>query len=340
KRIAVIGKNCYEWILSLLAVSYIGAVAVPLDKGLSETEIMEQMDRINADTLIFDKDYSEIAKGNAGRENICFNADEGFENIDDLLEKGYKKGILPEMDSDADKLALLLFTSGTTSKSKIVMLSQNNIIANIEDMHECEEFYDTDVNLAILPFHHTFGLTGILLFVSIGATNVFCEGLRIQKALIEYKVTVLVGVPLILDNIWHMIQRTLKKKKLTAVFSAVGFINRLCIKTGIDIRRKLYKSILDQLGGGLRCVISGAAPLNPETSAFFNSMGILTIQGYGLTETAPVIAAENPANMRLGSVGKAMPSIDIKIENAGEDNIGEIIAKGPNVMLGYYENPE
>ncbi|MDP4119340.1 MAG: class I adenylate-forming enzyme family protein, partial [Bacillota bacterium] len=124
KRIAVIGKNCYEWILSLLAVSYIGAVAVPLDKGLSETEIMEQMDRINADTLIFDKDYSEIAKRNTGRENICFNADEGFENIDDLLEKGYKKGILPEMDSDADKLALLLFTSGTTSKSKIVMLSQ------------------------------------------------------------------------------------------------------------------------------------------------------------------------------------------------------------------------
>ncbi len=339
KRVAIIGKNCYQWVISMLGTIYSGAAAVPLDKGLTEAEILDQTRRISADAFIFGEEYRETAKKIDGL-GICFEPGFGFEDVISLMEEGRVSGLADNNCVDGESVSFYLFTSGTTSKSKIVMLSQNNILSNIYDMSQVEDLRESDVNLALLPMHHTFGMVGMLMFLSLGATNVFCEGLRVQKALTEYKVSVLVGVPLILDSIKKLTEKTIKKEGLSFAFKVLGGVNKVTMALKIDLRRKIYKKLLEKFGGNLRLIISGAAPLSPETAKFFIEKGIDVIQGYGLTETAPVIAAENNIYKKLGSVGKPMPSDEVKIINISDDGTGEIIVKGPNVMLGYYENEE
>ncbi len=339
KRIAVIGKNCYQWMVAMLGTIYSGSASVPLDRALTESEILEQTERIEADVFVFGPEYSETA-AKMNTVNICFEAADGFENVNEMLKKGYEAGLAENNCVDSKEVSFYLFTSGTTSKSKIVMLCQHNILSNIDDMKKVEDLRESDVNLALLPFHHTFGMVGCLIFLSVGATNVFCEGLRVQKALCEYKVSVLVGVPLILDNMKKLTQKTIKKEKLTLGFAVLGAASKITRSIGLDLSRKIYKPLLEKFGGDLRLIISGAAPLSPETAEFFINKGIDVIQGYGLTETAPVVAAESWQFRRPGSVGKAMPSDVIKIVNKNDDGTGEISVKGPNVMLGYYQNEE
>ena len=339
KRVAHIGKNCYEWFITMAGTIYAGASSVPLDRGLTEAEILDQTGRINADAFVFGADYKETAE-KMNTLKICFEPCEEYETVADLINEGYEKGLSEDNCVSGDDVSFYLFTSGTTSKSKIVMLSQKNILSNIYDMQQVEDLRESDVNLALLPMHHTFGLVGTLMFLSLGATNVFCEGLRVQKALCEYKVSVLVGVPLILDSMKRLTEKTIKKDKLTFAFALLNVAYKVTRFLGLDLRRKIYKPLLDKFGGNLRLIISGAAPLSPETAMFFENKGIEVIQGYGLTETSPVIAAESYKYKKLGSVGKAMPSDDVKIVNIGEDGTGEIAVKGPNVMLGYYENEE
>ena len=240
-----------------------------------------------------------------------------------------------------NELATIIFTSGTTSMSKAVMLSNYNIASNIYNMDMCEKILSTDVNMAFLPFHHTFGSTGLLLFLSHGATNVFCDGLRhIQENLKEYHVTVFVCVPLLLEAMYKKINIQIEKQKKTRIIKFAKIISNFLLKFKIDIRRKIFKQILDNLGGELRFVISGASAIDKKVAKGFNDFGILTIQGYGLTETSPVLAAENEKSIRYGSVGLPLPEMEIKINNPNEDGIGEIIAKSPSLMLGYYEMPE
>ena len=339
KRIAVIGKNCYQWMVAMLGTIYSGSASVPLDRALTEPEILEQTERIEADAFVFGPEYIETAS-KMNTVNICFEAAEGFDNVGEMLKAGYEAGLSENCCVNSTEVSFYLFTSGTTSKSKIVMLCQNNILSNIDDMMQVEDLRESDVNLALLPFHHTFGMVGCLIFLSVGATNVFCEGLRVQKALCEYKVAVRVGVPLILDSMKKLTQKTIKKEKLTFAFALLGVANKVTGALGLDLRRKIYKPLLEKFGGELRLIISGAAPLSPETAKFFIDKGIDVIQGYGLTETAPVVAAESWQFRRSGSVGKAMPSDDIKIVNKNDDGTGEIAVKGPNVMLGYYQSEE
>ncbi|MBQ3053439.1 MAG: AMP-binding protein [Clostridia bacterium] len=339
KRVAVIGKNCYEWIVGFLGVQLAGVSVVPLDKGLSPAEVKDQLYRIEADSIIFGQDYTEMSIQKEGISRILMYGSEDISSVEKLIIAGEQlEENLPEQNGE--RTCIYLFTSGTTSKSKIVMLSQRNILSNIEDMLLCEKFYEWDVNLALLPFHHTFGMTGILVFLTSGTMNVFCEGLRIQKALNEYSVTTLVGVPLILDNIKRMINRKVKKEGKYIPFLMLGYISRGLKTLGIDVRRKLYSSVHKNLGGALRLIISGAAPLAPETANFFNNMGILTIQGYGMTETAPVIAAEDPIHRKAGSVGLPMKSVEVEIISENGEKEGEIVVKGPNVMQGYYDAKE
>ncbi len=339
KRIALIGKNCYWWMVAMLGTIYTGSTSVPLDRALTEPEILEQTGRIEADAFVFGPEYAETA-AKMNTLNICFEPMAGAENVIDMLKAGYEAGLCENNCVNAEEPSFYLFTSGTTAKSKIVMLCQKNILSNIDDMGKVEDLRETDVNLALLPFHHTFGMVGCLMLLSVGATNVFCEGLRVQKALCEYKVSVLVGVPLILDSMKKLTQKTIKKEKLTFAFTLLGLVNSVTRAVGLDLRRKIYKPLLEKFGGELRLIISGAAPLSPETAKFFSDKGIEVIQGYGLTETAPVVAAENWQFKRAGSVGKAMPSDDIKIVNKNDDGTGEIAVKGPNVMLGYYQSEE
>ena len=339
KRIAVIGKNSYEWMLVFLSALCSGAVIVPLDKGLLPFEIKEQLERSDADIVFYAKHLEESF---AEIDNIPKIALESPE-FSEILKTGFTLDNDKDYESitiDNEKMSILIFTSGTTQKSKAVMLCQKNIAANVNSMTEWENFYETDVNLAILPFHHAFGMTQIVLFISIGMCNTFCEGLRIAKALTEYNVSILVGVPLIFESMKKIMTKEIQKLGMEKKLNLGKKLSRFLMFFNIDIRRKLFKQVIDKLGGKLRLMISGAAAIKPETAKWYNDLGITLIQGYGLSETSPVLAAENDTHMRLGSTGLALPGIEIKIEDPSEDGIGEIIAKGDNVMLGYYNDEE
>lgn len=354
KRIAIIGKNRYEWALGYLATVNGTGIVVPLDKGLPEQEIILSLQRSKVDAVIFEENMADIMN-KIRKEKITdvttfISMDSatqyGFLPMESLIEKGKEllnQGNREFVDAkiDNDKMSIILFTSGTTSLSKAVMLSHRNIASNITALNAMVKFYNTDVNIAFLPFHHTFGSTCLLLMLSKGVNNVFCDGLRhVQENLKEYKVSVFVCVPLILEAMHRKIMQTVEKKGKTKIIQTGKKISNSLLKVGVDIRRKLFKEIIDNLGGALRLVVSGAAAINKQVAEDFNAFGITTIQGYGLTETAPVLCAENCKNIRYGSIGFPMCNVDIKIDNPNENGIGEIIAKGPNVMLGYYENEE
>jgi len=352
KRVAVISKNRYEWMVAYLATVNGTGVVIPLDKGLPEQEIISLLQRSKADAIVFEKEFAEIIKKAKEAkeidliEYICMDKVEGYKYIYDLMEEGKKlldNGNTEFLDAEInnDEMSILLFTSGTTSQSKAVMLSHWNVVSNMCDMWLCEKMYPTDVNIAFLPYHHTFGCTGQLLFNSHGCMTVFCDGLRyVQDNLKEYKVSIFVGVPLLIESMYKKIMIAIEKQGKTKTFETGLKISRFLLKFGIDVRKKLFKEILDNLGGNLRFVISGASALDPKVQKGFNDLGILTVQGYGLTEASPVIAAENDEHLRAGSIGIPMPSVEVKIDNPDENGIGELVAKGPNIMLGYYENEE
>ena len=352
KRVAIIGKNSYQWILSYLATCYGNNIVVPLDKGLPDEEIKDLIKRSKANIIIFEDKYIEIMKkmqeekwGNV-EHFICIEKNDVFKTLDQVIEdgknemkKGNKKIINAKIDDK--KMASIIFTSGTTSLAKGVVLSQYNIASNINSLQQVISIYDTDVNMAFLPFHHTFGSTGIILFLSKGTTNVFCDGLRyIQSNLIEYKVSIFVCVPLLLEAMYKKIMQEIKKQNKEKIVKFGIKLSKFLLKFKIDIRRKLFKDIIDKLGGNIRYIVSGASSIDKKVAEGFNNFGMTTVQGYGLTETSPVLTAETEKTIRYGSIGHAIPDVEIKIENKNEEGIGEIVAKGPNVMLGYYENEE
>ena len=352
KRIAVVGRNRYEWVVAHLSNLLGGIVSVPLDKELQVDELESCLERSKADAIIFDEKYldniEEIKRrGNTKLQKyVCMTKKEGYEDFwelkkqgEKLLKQGQKEYTKAKIDEN--KMAILLFTSGTTSKSKAVMLSQNNISSNVYAMLLVEKFITTDVNLAFLPFHHIFGSTEMIVMLAAGVATAFPDGLRyVAQNLKEYKVSVFVGVPLLVEAIYKNIEKQVEKQGKTKLINNAKKISNGLLKLHIDVRRKLFKQILDALGGHMRFVISGGAPLDKKVAKGFNELGIELAQGYGLTETSPVISAENAYKKRSGSVGLPMDNVEVEIVNQDENGIGEIRAKGPNVMLGYYENEE
>ena len=352
KRIAVIGRNSYGWAIAHLSNLLGGNVSVPLDKDLQYDELESSLIRSKADMIFFDKKYEEKIsqikeKNNTNlKEYVCFEEAEGFKNISELLKIGNEKINSGKTDFintkiDENKMAILLFTSGTTSKSKAVMLSQKNIASNVYAMQCVEAIYSTDTNIAFLPFHHIFGSTCMVVMLAYGVRTVFPDGLRyIKKNLNEYGVSVFVGVPVLVEAIYKTIMKEVQKQGKTKLVNIATKISNFLLKLHIDLRRILFKSIINELGGKLRFVISGGAPADSKIAKGFNDLGIEVVQGYGLTETSPVIAAENKRCMKAGTVGIPMLNVKLEIENSDENGIGEIRVKGPNVMLGYYENEE
>ena len=352
KRVAICGRNRYEWAISHLSCLLGGMVSVPLDKELQVEELEDSLVRSKAEAIVFDEKYEE--KINTIKENgktnvkvyICMSKLKDFINVPDLIEKGteiIKSGnkdyINCEIDSHA--MSILLFTSGTTSKSKAVMLAQYGIAVNVYNMQLVEDIRDTDVNIAFLPFHHIFGSTCMIVMLACGVKTVFTDGLRyIQQNLKEYKVSVFVGVPLLVDKMYENIEKEIAKQNKTKLIEFAKGLSNCLLKLHIDIRRKIFKQVIDGLGGEMRFVISGGAPLDKRTEKGFNDLGIKMVQGYGLTETSPVIAAENFKQVKYGSVGIPLKDVQVEIVNKDDKGIGEIRVKGPNVMLGYYENEE
>ena len=352
KRIAVIGKNRYEWVLAHLTNLIGGIVSVPLDKDLQLDELESSLIRSKADCIVFDPkllDFIEqIKEKNTTniQEYICMDNIEGYKYIRDLADKGKEKikdgnSKYTSFEVDSNSMSILLFTSGTTSKSKAVMLSQRSIASNVYGLQCIEEVGPKDTNIAFLPFHHIFGSTCIIWTIACGVKNVFPDGLRyIKQNLCEYKVSIFVGVPILIESMYRTVMKEIDKQGKTKVIKMATKISNILLKLHIDIRRKLFKPIIDALGGELRFVVSGGAPANSVIAKGFNDLGILTLQGYGLTETGPVIAAEDKLHMKTGTVGLPMIGDTIEIDNKDELGIGEIKVKGPNVMLGYYEMPE
>ena len=352
KKIALIGNNRYEWCVSYLAITCGNMVVVPLDKALPDNEIENLIVRSEAEVVIFDKKYLNIMKKIKEEKKTLKTLismdnvrDKDVEIFNNLLEEG--NNLLEDGDNkyekikiDENKMSIMLFTSGTTSSPKAVMLSQKNICSDVTNVASFVKIYPKDTLLSFLPIHHTFECTITFLYgFYSGATVAFCDGLKhIQKNMKEYKVSILVAVPLVLETMYKKIKKTIREKGKTELINKMIKISNKLLKIHIDLRKIIFKQIIDNFGGNLRVVFYGAAPMNKETIIGFNNFGIDLIQGYGLTETSPVISAETDKEKRPGSVGVVLDDLDVKICNKDKDGIGEIAVKGPSVMLGYYKN--
>ena len=355
KRVALISKNRYEWNVVYYATTTDGKIIVPLDKALPDNEIISLAERSEAEVMVFEEKYIDIMKKIKDNKSskiqkfICLDLEEdkdGFLSYKNLLRKGkelLETGNRSYLDAkiDPEKLSVLLFTSGTTSRSKAVMLSQKNICSNVMDINKVIKFYETDSMLALLPFHHAFqALINHVLFY-IGGSMSFCDGLRyIAQNLCEYKPTVIVCVPLILESIHKKIVKTIDKEGKTKLVNRMKKITDILEKIHINVKERIFKEIHDAIGGNVRLIVSGAAAMDSSLIKSFNEFGFKIYQGYGLTETSPVISVENDRNIKPGSVGKRLPSLEVKIYNPDEQGIGEILVKGPSVMIGYYQNNE
>lgn len=351
-RVAVCGRNSYKWVVSHLSNLMGGIVSVPIDKELQLNELEESLIRSNVEALVFDEKYKDnIIKIKENRKTnikffICMSKLDGFIWYDELLEEGKKalengENEFKEYTPNSKNMSILLFTSGTTSKAKAVMLSQDGICANIADLQMVEGVRSTDTNIAFLPFHHIFSSTGMLFMMACGVKTVFPDGLKyIKQNLHEYEVSVFVGVPLLINKMYETIEKEIEKQGKTKLLKNAIKISNFLLKLHIDIRKILFKQIVNALGGKMRLIVAGGAPLEKRIAQGFNDFGIHLVQGYGLTETSPVISAENDKYIKPGSVGIPMRSMKVEVVNKDQDGIGEIRVKGPNIMLGYYENEE
>lgn len=356
KRIAVISENRYEWCTAYLAISCGTGIVVPLDKSLPENEIKSLIERSNVEAIFYSKKYDtimqKIREKQIGKlkyfismdleekENGIYSQKELIEKGKSLLINGNTKFIDAEIDSE--NMGMMLFTSGTTAVSKVVALSHKNICTNMMDIASVINITENDTLLSFLPLHHAFECTvGFLHIIYKGASIAFCDGIRhIADNIREYQITAMISVPILYENMYKRVMRSIEKKgKLKTVQNGIKASNAL-LKIHIDVRKKLFKEIHETLGGKVRLFVSGAAGLDPEVEKGFNELGFKIVQGYGLTETSPVIAAGNDLYFKTGSVGKVFPSLEVKIDNPNEDGIGEILVKGPSIMLEYYGSEE
>ena len=345
KRIVVIGPNSYQWLVAYYAVVINVGVVVPLDKGLPEEEIINSLKKCKADAIIYDDtlklDFESIIKMDGiTAETLIPMSDFTQEKMPELaaMIKQYK----PEFKViDKHATDIILFTSGTSADAKAAQLTQRNIASTIAAMRKVEPIFEDDVEMILLPLHHAFGNQGVLMFISNGCTNVFCSGLKyVQKELKEYGVTAFFCVPLIIESMINKVLKTAEKEGKLAKLETGRKISKLLMKVGIDARRRIFKDVIDGLGGKLRFLISGAAALDLKILEYATDFGILTVQGYGLTETAPTIASESYFYRKPGSVGHAMPGVEVKINDPDENGIGELFARGPNIMKGYLDDEE
>ena len=348
QRIAVMGKNSYSWAISYLAATIIGIV-VPIDKEASKENVKEFLNVSNSKAIIADDKYlNEIFEFKSELKNETMLIDmqntSKYTNLSDLIADGKK--LIDDGNSEyenikinPDEMKILLFTSGTTGNSKAVMLSHKNICSNIVSIASIVKVDNATRVLSILPLHHTYECTiGYLLVVYGGGTICYCEGLRyITKNIQEYQPTFILCVPLLLENVYKKVIKTLKSslpEKYTKEESKI--IDNLPFYLKGIVKKKIKKS----LGGKIKTFIVGAAAIKPDLVEAFFKLGIKVLQGYGLTECAPLVAGNNDFYYKAASCGMPIPNVEYKIDNPNDEGVGEIIVKGPNVMLGYYENEE
>lgn len=355
KKIAVVSSPRYEWCTSYFAIATSNNIVVPLDHLATNVELSTLIINSQVDAIIFDLKHldliNDLFSSNKTSLKYCicmdFLSDENsILSFSSLLKKG--TALLNSNDIqydsitiDKDKLSVLLYTSGTTGNPKAVMLSQYNICSNVSAMTTLIKYEPNDSILVFLPLHHTLACTASFLFCYyVGFRICFADSIKdIAKNLVEYKISGLVCVPALIDIMYKQIIKGIKKKKKYALCMIMGKISNFLRFFGIDLRRNFFKEILNNLGGNLRTIIYGSASSDKKKIKFFNTIGIDMIQGYGLTETSPVIACESDKyHDAAGSCGYPLYNLQVKIDAPDSNGDGEILAKGPNIMLGYYNN--
>ena len=350
-RVAILAESRYEWYVSYMSVVNGVGIVVPIDKELHHDEIASLLNRSRVNCVIYSSAKQDVLDQisdqiSGVKYKICMDA--GELSFADMLENGKK--LLDEGDDrylsveiNPDIMSILLFTSGTTAKSKAVMLSHKNICANLMDMCSMKYIAPEDIFLSVLPLHHTYECTcGFLCPVYRGATIAQCEGLRyITKNMQESKTTIMLVVPLMLEMFHRAIMKKAKADpKSTRKFMFAVSLSRFLGKLRIDVRKKLFHQVHDNFGGELSTLVCGGASINPQIMADMRDLGFCAIQGYGLTECAPILALNRDVDFNDAAAGLALPHCDVKVIDKDSDGIGEIIGKGPNIMLGYYEDEE
>lgn len=349
KRVAVIGENRYEWGLSYLAVACGTGIIVPLDKALPENELEELIERSEVEAIFFSQKYEEsierikLSGKNKLKHLISMDSKingKGIYSQEELIQKGknlIESGNREFIDTkiNPDEMNIMLFTSGTTSKSKVVALSHKNICSNLMDITKILDLNEEDRVLSFLPMHHVFECTtGFLYSLYLGNQISFCDGIRhILENLNEYEITFACFVPAIYENIYKNITKKLEKEGKLEVIKQ---LEEKYKDASMKEKKEVFKDLHNIFGGKIKLFVSGAAALDKDVEQGFRNWGINLCQGYGLTETSPVIGVETNTEFRVGSIGKALPSLKVKLEDVNEDGIGELVVKGPSVMLKYY----
>lgn len=349
KHIAIVGENSYNWIVSYLAIITGVGVAVPLDKELDSEQISKLLEKGDASAVLFSKGFlssiDEIIENSKLEFAACLNDTDKYTDVQTLINEGRQlinEGSTVYEDSivNVNELNVIMFTSGTTGFNKGVMISQNNLLVNIEVA--CKAFGIYHKTVAVLPFHHIYeNVCGMIAPITVGMTLFINDSLKyLSKNLKLVKPELEIMVPLFLETMEKSIRVELKRMNLEKTFeNSIKFSNFL-LKFGIDLRRLLFRKVHANFGGKLKAIVCGGAALKPELITFFGDIGITIHNGYGITECTPLISVNLNKKGDHFSVGKIFSSCEVKIDNKNEEGIGEILVKGPNVMMGYYKDDE
>lgn len=354
ERIVIIGENTYNWYLSYMAMLCGVGIAVPVDKELPANEIENVIERSKATAVIYSSKKKDVIKkieDNLPRIRyfIQMNSDEklsgrtvGFNRIindgKDMIKSGDNSFM--KIQINPEEFKVLIFTSGTTSNAKGVMLCNRNLAQNINAVSPYVKLDKNDRLFSVLPLHHTYESSiGFLLPFANGCSIVVCQGLKyIVPNLKETKPTAMIAVPLLIENLYKKINASIEKGGKAGLVNSMIHVTNALKSVGVDIKKKVFAEIYENLGGKLRIIVSAAAPIDPKIGKWVQDIGISFLQGYGLTETAPIAALTPEFDPKVGSAGKAVVCAELKIDNPNENGEGEVLIKSETLMIGYYED--
>ena len=353
-RIMILSETTYDWYVSYVTLLCGDAIAIPTDKELPENELENVVKRSKADAIIYSEKKADsvkkiMEKFPQVKYFIKMYSEDGLQNktvgMQYLINEGTKfvnsgDDYFAKVETDPDEFKVLLFTSGTTSNAKGVMLTSRNLAENINAATAYAKVYPEDRFFSVLPLHHTYESTiGFLLPMAWGSSIAVCQGLKhIVPNMLESKPSVLISVPLLIENLYKKINASIKKAGKDGLVGSMLHITNALKMVGVDVKRKVFSDIYENLGGNLRFIVSAAAPIDAKIGKWVEDIGITFLQGYGLTETAPIAALTPEYQPKVGSAGKAIPKGEIRIEDPNEDGEGEVLIKTPTLMIEYYED--
>ncbi|MDX9758658.1 MAG: AMP-binding protein [Bacteroidota bacterium] len=351
--IAVISENRVQWGVAYLAAVCHNLVVVPIDAKLRENEILTILRASGARAAVFSENFRDMFDGfrhSTPRLDVLIDMDlpvhrDHLHSMMEMIagEKDPGAGVsFP--DTDPDAMAVIVFTSGSMGSAKGVMLSQTNICANLRGMLQMVDIPPTDRFLSVLPIHHTYECTcGFLCPLVTGASVHYARSLKsIADDMVSVKPTIVLGVPLLFEKMYRRIMQAIAEKKAVARLLR-PIMTVVTVLEGIGLagaRRKLFHEVHERFGGAIRLLIVGGAAPDPEIARGFRMLGFGFIQGYGLTETAPIVALNRARKFRDEAAGLPLPGVTVRIAEPDAEERGEILVSGPNVMLGYYNNPD